>query len=49
MSINPAKKTYGNLSFKTICDECGKARSSGNHQSCSKARQVRAAAVGVKP
>lgn len=37
MSINPAKKTYGNLSFKTICDECGKAR------------QARAASIGVKP
>lgn len=49
MSISPAKKTYGNLSFKTICDECGKARSIGSHQKCSKARQVRAAAVGVKP
>lgn len=49
MSISPAKKTYGNLSFKTICDECGNARSSGNHTNCSKARQARAASIGVKP
>lgn len=48
MSINPAPKTYGYLSFKTACDECGKARSSGSHQKCSKARQARAASIGVK-
>ena len=49
MSINPAQKTYGHISFKTVCDECGKARSAGSHKKCSKARQVRAASPIKQP
>lgn len=29
------------LDQSTVCDECGRARSSGNHRACSKKRQAR--------
>lgn len=33
--------TYGHISFQFMCDECGKPRSRGKHERCSKARQAR--------
>lgn len=29
------------LEHPHLCDECGKARNRGNHQACSKARQLK--------
>lgn len=29
-----------NLELVSVCDQCGKARSHGNHQRCSKQRQA---------
>ncbi|MEN5255269.1 MULTISPECIES: hypothetical protein [Pseudomonas] len=29
-----------NLDLTGICDQCGKSRAHGNHQKCSKARQI---------
>ena len=45
MSINPGPKTFGHIRIKSVCDECGRARSSGNHEKCSKKRQVRTASL----
>ncbi|MBY8934254.1 hypothetical protein [Pseudomonas fluorescens] len=28
------------LDLVTICDQCGKSRAHGNHDKCSKARQI---------
>lgn len=47
MSIHPAPKTYGHIRVKSICDECGRARSVGNHEKCSKKRQVRTASLAA--
>jgi hypothetical protein len=47
MSIHPGPKVFGHIHVKSVCDECGRARSSGNHQKCSKRRQVRTAAQGA--
>ena len=30
----------GPLDLKVMCEICGKARSHGNHQKCSRARQI---------
>lgn len=45
MSIHKGPKPFGHIRVKSVCDECGRARSSGNHQICSKKRQVRTAAL----
>lgn len=45
MSIYQGPKPFGHIHVKSMCDECGRARSSGNHQKCSKKRQVRMQAV----
>lgn len=47
MSIHPARKTYGHIRIKSICDECGRARSAGNHEKGSKKRQVRTALLAA--
>ncbi|OOV90959.1 hypothetical protein MF6396_26965 [Pseudomonas sp. MF6396] len=40
MSPRPRMATHG-LDLPTMCDICGKARSTRNHASCSKIRQQR--------
>lgn len=48
MSLYPGPIVLGHIRVKSICDECGRARSSGNHQKCSKKRQVRTASLAPK-
>ncbi len=47
MSIHLGPKPFGHIRVKSVCDECGRARSSGNHAKCSKKRQVRTASLGA--
>lgn len=48
MSIHQGPQPFGHIRVKSMCDECGRARSSGNHEKCSKKRQVRTASLGAK-
>lgn len=48
MSIHPGPIVLGHIRIKSICDECGRPRSSGNHVICSKKRQVRTASLAPK-
>lgn len=41
---NLGKIATQGLEHPHLCDECGKARSQGNHQACAKKRQARYAA-----
>lgn len=43
MSIHPGPKQFGHIAMKSMCNECGNARSKGNHDLCSRRRQVRTA------
>lgn len=43
MSIHRGPKQFGHLAMKSMCDECGYPRSKGNHERCSRRRQVRTA------
>ncbi|RUT30874.1 hypothetical protein WG29040_23330 [Pseudomonas sp. PAMC 29040] len=43
MSIHLGPKQFGHLAMKSMCDECGNARSKGSHERCSRRRQVRTA------
>lgn len=43
MSIHRGPKQFGHIAMKSMCDECGNARSKGNHDLCSRRRQVRTA------
>ena len=36
------------LDLVTICDQCGKSRAHGNHDKCSKARQIAAAELRAR-
>ncbi|WP_177326601.1 hypothetical protein [Pseudomonas sp. CHM02] len=36
------------LDLQTICDQCGKSRAHGNHDKCSKARQVQMAELRAR-
>lgn len=47
MSIHPGPKQFGHLRVKSVCDECGIARVKGNHEKCSKRRQVRTASLAA--
>lgn len=36
------------LDLVTICDQCGKSRAHGNHEKCSRARQVATAELRAR-
>lgn len=42
--IRPTMASHGHLDLPNYCDVCGRIRSAGGHQACSRIRQKRKAA-----